>query len=900
MKRLSIRKYLLLISMSLIVGLGLIACGGGSTSKTPAPETKGVTFTAEAVTDTSIKITFSEAMTQEAANSVNYSISPALEVKDASLSDDALVATLNTTVQSLVDYTVTTSNLVAVGGEVVETATKGTFKGIDTEPQVTSITATSPTTVQIVFSEPVSDSAADASNYVITTEGGGLAVIGATLNEFKTQVSLTTVAQASVDYTVKITNVKDSSGNVLDAAVSKTFKGLLIDDTPPKLATAGSTSNTTINVSFSEPVQGGQESAENPAHYTIVRNNVGASLTTQSIVIVKTAVLNPDKTSVTLTTFPQSALQYTLTVSEVKDLAGNQVSPKDRLTGQANEAKFTGIGETGAGVDTDGDGLSDALEQKGWIVTVKNDGTTIDGGVQEVTSDPTLADTDNDGLNDFLEKNQLTNPRSADTDTDEITDHDEYWHSGSAATDRDSDGDGLLDGLEYTFYRTNPNLKDTDADGLLDNIEVQINNVSPRAILSDLPRFDTNIGSVALNLDVRFNETKGNTTTKGDRVSTQETTLKSTTESATKQNSYAQNWFAKAGTEICWGGACSSGGQTVIDTIATFGAKFTAEIGTGGESSFVSTNETAQMVQNEYAKTLESNKEVSAETVVTREVFGASMKVTATFNSQSNVGFNLKGLTLTAKVTDPKDATKFITIGELAPAGDAVIALGPKGGPQASKTLVFEMANPIPSQIERLMQNPSSIIVELSNYTTEINDERQFVFALADIANQTAQIEIDFGGRRLIEKLNPATFGGFEKSDGGRGAARGITMKYFMEKILELEHVAATPSADGLSCTETTAVDKLENSYSTCLITAGAVKTEALWRIRDVTRKVENGEQTTSWWVLTPTNGLITPVPELVGAPFAGKDFGSYIIRAGETYAFKFVVDSDKDFLEAT
>src|SRR5690606_37126346 len=106
--------------------------------------------------------------------------------------------------------------------------------------------------------------------------------------------------------------------------------------------------------------------------------------------------------------------------------------------------------------DRDGDGLSDAAEQAGLTVpvTLANGQTTT----VRVTSDPDVADTDGDGIDDGVERAYLMNPRSADSDNDDLSDYWELNHIYSDPVGQDSDADGLIDGLEWWFFRTSPNL----------------------------------------------------------------------------------------------------------------------------------------------------------------------------------------------------------------------------------------------------------------------------------------------------------------------------------------------------------------------------------------------------------------------------------------------------------
>lgn len=70
-------------------------------------------------------------------------------------------------------------------------------------------------------------------------------------------------------------------------------------------------------------------------------------------------------------------------------------------------------------VDSDNDGLSDAQEAEGYVITL----TRQEGPITlSVTSDPEKADTDQDGLNDIDERARGTDPRDPDTDRDGLLD----------------------------------------------------------------------------------------------------------------------------------------------------------------------------------------------------------------------------------------------------------------------------------------------------------------------------------------------------------------------------------------------------------------------------------------------------------------------------------------------
>lgn len=117
-------------------------------------------------------------------------------------------------------------------------------------------------------------------------------------------------------------------------------------------------------------------------------------------------------------------------------------------------------------VDSDNDGLSDALEI-------------------EMGTDPSNSDTDNDGLSDYMELNWLDyNPLSADTDANNVLDKDEDPDNDGLTNEqevqlgtnpifRDTDFDGLTDGEEVRLG-TDPLCADTDGDGVPDGVEVRI------------------------------------------------------------------------------------------------------------------------------------------------------------------------------------------------------------------------------------------------------------------------------------------------------------------------------------------------------------------------------------------------------------------------------------------
>jgi len=126
-----------------------------------------------------------------------------------------------------------------------------------------------------------------------------------------------------------------------------------------------------------------------------------------------------------------------------------------------------------AEVDADGDGLSDAEEERAGtdssLADTDGDGLLDGEEVNALHTDPLEADTDGDGLLDGEEANTLhTDPLKPDTDGDGLSDYTEIFSSSTNPRSVDTDSDGLSDKEEVDSGKTDPNDADSDDDGIPD------------------------------------------------------------------------------------------------------------------------------------------------------------------------------------------------------------------------------------------------------------------------------------------------------------------------------------------------------------------------------------------------------------------------------------------------
>lgn len=289
-------------------------CHRNGSSPTLMCKTSSVPFDVQSVTANGsheVDVTFdSEPNATQAADPANYTIS-GLTIEGTPTLAGATVK-LMTSAQASVTYTLTVANVTrASDGETLTTAV-GTFAGVAAFV-VASATSVDAHTMRVTFSAaPNASQAADPASYAFD---GGLTVTG-TPALSGSSVTVGTSTQAAQTYTVTVTNVKRAS----DFEPLDTNTAMFTGRTPFAVASAASTSNTTMTVTFSDPPD--MTLAMTLGNYTV-----------SGLTLSGTPSLSGS--TVTLTTASQSATSYTVQVANVT--RASDMEPLD-----TSSATFTG------------------------------------------------------------------------------------------------------------------------------------------------------------------------------------------------------------------------------------------------------------------------------------------------------------------------------------------------------------------------------------------------------------------------------------------------------------------------------------------------------------------------------------------------------------------------------
>ena len=635
-----------------------------------------------------------------------------------------------------------------------------------TTPAIVGVISTTNTTLYVSFSKSMGDSAAEASNYVITQENinaeVGTLIINAAYfplgDTEQTSVVLETSPQNEVTYRIKGSGIKDIDGHPLPGII-ETLGGI-VDTT--SVTFAGSAPGL-IEITVSDDGIGGVSGWDDV-------NGNGLVDTGDSIL-------------------GSNGVNIVLSDTDADNVIDNWVD--------VDNSNSVTIGDTVAGFqDTDGDGLSDHAELYGVNIIIENANGEV--RVVSVTSSPVAADTDGDGVSDPDELTYGSNPRKGDTDSDGLNDYQELNAIYSSPYKVDTDGDGLEDGLEFNSLQTSPIHADTDGDQLSDYVELFERYRNPR--IADLPK----LALVPGNHTIVLNETFTYTDSTGNEV-------------VVESSSSAQLGTGTSSEVL-------DIDETVIETIRTVNGNFTirgglsesdnktlggfiwgqAEVGfdrqdnviTTTGTDIISTIESQRVLEKSYSKgTL-----LSSNTEVTRDVQSATFNMALSLRNQGNIAFTVTDIEVTVLRQRPgtRELDPLVTLAPRS-GGDTVYNLGPfanEVGP-----LVFSAFDFPVGLSEELMRNPAGLAFRIANYSIIDEFGRRFSYINQEIKDVTAGLVIDYGFEG-VERFQMAASGLKDLASGeslgmfdAQGRPTGLPLTFLLESQLGWERNPASDDA---------------------------------------------------------------------------------------------------------
>ncbi len=278
----------------------------------------------------------------------------------------------------------------------------------DVPPAVVSVRPTSPTEVEVTFSERVADGAGAASHYAIENAGGAAPTItAARLASGNVRAILTTSAQErQAPYSLTVTGVDDVAGNTLDSA-TVAFPGFG-DFNPPTITRVQPLSATRVALVWDKPLTA--DSATRLTNYDVSEVGVssvtfGASDTLRNAAFNATyAPLSADVVILTTSSPMTGGGTYTVTAQGVQDLSSNESLETKTFTAVStpplvdviltyeisDTAGVVGVGPGGsAGVPSRAIGPATLSQQREGVFVV---GTALnDAGSAPITNHPFTA-----------------------------------------------------------------------------------------------------------------------------------------------------------------------------------------------------------------------------------------------------------------------------------------------------------------------------------------------------------------------------------------------------------------------------------------------------------------------------------------------------------------------------
>lgn len=226
-------------------------------------------------------------------------------------------------------YTISTRNLTDENGNEISGST--TFTGVG-DPYLANVQAIDPTTVRLIFSEPVlDDGLLIASHYPITGPSyAPVAVTGVTkVSDYVIELTVSGEMCTGYSYSIEANFVKNISGiEILSPKNATTFAGLGI---APEVVSATSTGIDTVQVVFDSDMYDTGLTTDGNYAFTCP---AGATITVSNVTKVNSTTVDITTSGEMLT----GVDNYTVTVTGVRDLYRNTINPL------ANSDTFNGIG----------------------------------------------------------------------------------------------------------------------------------------------------------------------------------------------------------------------------------------------------------------------------------------------------------------------------------------------------------------------------------------------------------------------------------------------------------------------------------------------------------------------------------------------------------------------------
>ncbi|MCA9577805.1 MAG: hypothetical protein KC668_20360 [Myxococcales bacterium] len=521
-----------------------------------------------------------------------------------------------------------------------------------------------------------------------------------------------------------------------------------------------------------------------------------------------------------------------------------------------------GVGQSGGvscdgtptALDTDGDGLEDAVEAMGWNVIVDEDGQGT-RFARAVTSDPTSGDTDGDGLCDRDERASRTDPRRPDTDGDGLSDVEELDRWGSSPINVDSDGDAhgnglFFDGAELTTLGTSPTLDDTDGDGRTDFEEVNQNGTNP--LVADLPTPALRIvGGIDLDLDVELST--GTTSTISGVTSFEQsntTTLADTSSTATTQTiELGASFMGTAFIEL----PSSGGGEASVTG--------SYRVGLVNEAGTTLSRESVVAAQQAYER--------QSETALSEDqtIVGGRVGVTLEIENEGTRVFEIGGVVVSALRRDPTDPASYtgITTLTLPPEADGVVlGANSTAGP-------FRVEGELSARAALdLLANPSGMFFRMASFQLTDRSGENFAFSVGEATqDRTALVTIDYGGLRPLERHHVAT--NVERTADGTPA--GIRMGDALSRVLGIP-------ADTGFVTE-----------------ARADGVRVLTAMRGVEAERDANDAPVGYWVIIATTNATSAEPVSTRLLDRARSFEDLVLMPRDRVFLTYVRDADGDGL---